>query len=57
METITVYIYECHKLAEESYLDNIEPFNSLKEAEDFVEKFNLNNPITDESDWYMKAVL
>ena len=56
METI-VYIYECHKLAEESYLDNIEPFNSLKEVEDFVEKFNLNNPITDESDWYMKAVL
>lgn len=56
METI-VYIYECHKLAEESYLDNIEPFNSLKEAEDFVEKFNLDNPVTDESDWYMKAVL
>lgn len=56
MERTIVYIYECH-ISGESHLEDLEYFDTLKQAKSFIEEFNLVNSIKNEANWYMKAVL
>jgi len=53
-ETFKVYIME-YERGWGSSLDSTKEFDTIEEADEFVEKYNSKNTATEVPDWYMVA--